>query len=112
MEALKNATTEVYEPMNKFHIHLPESTIQVVLNTLSHYQLQIANMDTNSVEGIIHVEQALSLERKIPELTGDQGMFTSEFESYPKIRAITPTRKRTDNNPLDKKEYMGEFTKP
>ena len=108
MEALQKAKTEVYQPVNKFHIDLPESVIQNIINVLIKHQSQIKSISANSIEGLIPVEQINSFEPKIPELTSDAGIFTSEFESYQKIHGTYPTCDRKDNNPLNRKEYLGK----
>jgi ribosomal protection tetracycline resistance protein len=106
MQAIQKAGTEVYEPLNKFQLDLPDSSLPKVLNVLATSEAQITNVEINHIEGIIPVRNTFDFERKIPELTSGEGVFSIEFGGYQKVHGEIPTRKRTDFNPLDKQEYM------
>jgi ribosomal protection tetracycline resistance protein len=42
----------------------------------------------------------------VPELTRGDGALESTFDSHQPVRNAPPTRPRTDNNPLNREEYL------
>ena len=47
-----------------------------------------------------------SLCYQLPALTRGEGMLESAFHRYQPVRAESPTRPRSDHNPLDREEYL------
>ena len=46
------------------------------------------------------------LERALPSPTRGEGVLEAEFDSYRPVTGPPPSRPRTDDNPLDRKEYL------
>jgi ribosomal protection tetracycline resistance protein len=51
--------------------------------------------------GLVHALQA-----HVRELTRGEGVLESTFDSYQPVRGAPPTRPGTDNNPLNREEYL------
>jgi ribosomal protection tetracycline resistance protein len=110
MQALKKAGTAVCEPIAHVTLEFPTAMMGGVLSALA--QLGAA-VNTPSVRGELSaLETALpsaqvhSLQQQLPGLTSGEGVLESSFAGYQSVRGISPTRPRTDNNPLDRKEYI------
>jgi ribosomal protection tetracycline resistance protein len=58
------------------------------------------------LEGEISAERVHALQQQLPALTRGEGLVECEFDSYRAVRGKTPTRSRTDHNPLNRKEYL------
>jgi ribosomal protection tetracycline resistance protein len=46
------------------------------------------------------------LRQRLPALTRGEGVLESAFDSYRPVSGSVPARPRTDNNPLDRDEYL------
>ena len=111
MEALKKASTEVYEPLNAFELDFPEPLLGKILAILSKVEARVTDtpISENAISrlrGLIPVRTTFDFERSIPNLTQGEGVFIAEFSGYQKVQGVIPTRPRTDNNPLNKEEYL------
>jgi ribosomal protection tetracycline resistance protein len=59
------------------------------------------------LDGEIPASRVHELEQQLPALTRGEGvLLESMFDRYREVRGKIPTRSRTDNNPLDRKEYL------
>ncbi|HEX5992859.1 MAG TPA: hypothetical protein VFY70_09835, partial [Thermomicrobiales bacterium] len=58
------------------------------------------------LEGEVPADQVHALQQHLPALTRGEGLVECEFDSYQPVRGRTPTRPRTDYNPLNRKEYL------
>jgi ribosomal protection tetracycline resistance protein len=111
MQALKQAKTTVYEPMNRFELDIPQTVLAQVLQSLADAEARLdrppmSSKDTVRLEGLIPARRTFAFERQIPDLTGGEGVFVAELGEYQEARGVAPTRERTDNNPLDRQEYL------
>jgi ribosomal protection tetracycline resistance protein len=110
MNALKRAGTRVHEPIHRFLLELPADKLGATLPVLG--QLGAASEkptgtgDSVSMEGEIPAANVHDLQMRLPKLTGGEGNMTSEFDHYRPVRGPVPVRSRTDQNPLDRKEYL------
>jgi ribosomal protection tetracycline resistance protein len=110
MAALRRAGTRVYEPIHAFHAELPADTLAAVLPALG--PLRAVPLATTTrgavgvVEGEVPAARVHELQRLLPALTRGEGVLDSAFERYEPVRAVAPSRPRTDHNPLDRKEYL------
>lgn len=114
MEALKKAETEVYEPLNRFQLDVPEAVLSQVLQSLAKAETKLTQAPTaeygvSSIKGTIPVRRTFDFERDVPNLTQGEGAFTVEPGGYQKVHGSTPIRERTDFNPLNKQAYMGHI---
>lgn len=111
MQALKQAKTIVCEPMNRFELDIPQAALAQVMQSLVDAEARLdrnpsSDKDTIRLEGLIPARRTFAFERQIPDLTGGEGVFMVELDEYQEIQGIPPVRERTDNNPLDRQEYL------
>ena len=110
MEALKQAGTVVCEPIHQYHLEIPAETLGAVIPALSRLSAaplaQEVSGASYALEGEIAAAHVHELQQLLPGLTGGEGVLEYEFERYRPVRAEIPLRQRTDNNPLDRKEYL------
>ena len=55
---------------------------------------------------VIFPAEVHQLQQQLPGLTGGEGVLESAFDHYEPVRGTAPSRPRTDNNPLNRKEYL------
>src|SRR6266566_2078510 len=110
MHALKRAGTVVCEPMARVTLEIPMAAMGAVLSALA--QLGAA-VDPPLVRGELCVLETLlpsaqvhGLQQQLPGLTSGEGVLESAFGGYRPVHGYIPIRSRTDNNPLDPKEYI------
>jgi ribosomal protection tetracycline resistance protein len=111
MSALQRAGTTVCEPMDRFELEIPAGAVGVVLPVLARLRAvpraQVAIGSTTRVQGAIPADRVHDLQRRLPALTNGEGILEFAFDHYAPIRGgQVPSRPRTDNNPLDRKEYL------
>jgi ribosomal protection tetracycline resistance protein len=110
MEALSQAGTDVYEPINQFELSGPVSAISTALFTLSElravYEQPILHNDTFVVTGTLPVETSETFRRALPSFTEGEGVFVAQPAGFIKREGEFPTRKRMDYNPLNRREYL------
>jgi ribosomal protection tetracycline resistance protein len=58
------------------------------------------------VQGEIPAARVHELSRELPGLSHGDGVLESSFGRYQPVTGPTPTRPRTDHNPLDRQEYL------
>ncbi|MDQ2717922.1 MAG: tetracycline resistance protein, partial [Chloroflexota bacterium] len=110
MEALSQAGTDVYEPINQFELSVPVHTISTSLFKLSAmgavYEPPILYHDTFLVTGTLPVADAEEFRRELPSFTEGEGVFLVQEVGFRKKEGESPTRKRMDHNPFNRKEYL------
>jgi len=106
MEALRRAATAVYEPIHHFTLELPGDTLSAVLPVLASLRAVPLATTRSAVEGDIPAAHVHQLQQALPALTRGESVLDSSFERYEKVRGPAPMRPRSDNNPLDRKEYL------
>ena len=52
-----------------------------------------------------------ALRQQIPSLTRGEGVLESAFDHYQPVKGPVPSRPRTDDNPLDREEYLHRVTR-
>ncbi|MFI6476385.1 GTP-binding protein [Nonomuraea sp. NPDC050663] len=105
MEALKRAGTRVLEPVHRFRLELPPDTLGVVLPALAKVNA-VPYTAGPVVEGEIPAGRVHALQLELPTLTRGEGLMESDFARYEPVKGAPPARRRTDHNPLDRKEYL------
>jgi ribosomal protection tetracycline resistance protein len=115
MEALRRAGTAVCEPVHRFRLDTPADTLTALLPVLAklHAVAEVtATKDTwCTLEGDIPVARLHELRQQIPPLTRGDGVLESAFERYQPVRGPAPARPRTDDNPLNRQEYLHRVTR-
>jgi ribosomal protection tetracycline resistance protein len=110
MGALKQAGTVVCEPIHRFHLEIPSDTFGATISALArlHATPQTQKMRGSSyiLEGEVPAYRVHALQQHLPALTRGEGLVECEFGSYRAVHGKTPTRPRTDYNPLNRKEYL------
>jgi ribosomal protection tetracycline resistance protein len=64
-----------------------------------------------TVEGDVPAARVHELRQRIPPLTRGEGVMESSFDHYEPVRGPAPTRPRTDDNPLNREEYLHRVTR-
>jgi ribosomal protection tetracycline resistance protein len=115
MDALKQAGTVVCEPIHHFRLEAPADTLSALLPVLAKLNAVPGVSATSSswcvLEGDIPVAHVHGLRQQIPPLTRGEGIMESSFDRYEPIRGPVPTRPRTDDNPLNRDEYLRRVTR-
>ncbi len=110
MTALKQAGTTVCEPVHRFALELPPDTLgatTAALAALRGIPLRTDRRGAATVlEGEIPAARVHELTRQLPSLTRGEGVLESAFERYEPAHGTIPTRPRTDDDPLDRREYI------
>ncbi|PEJ97645.1 tetracycline resistance protein [Bacillus wiedmannii] len=110
MDALKQAETFVYEPVNEFELTVPEHAISTAMYKLAaipaNFSEPIFNNDSYHLTGSLPVAKTENFKRMLHAFTEGEGIFTTKPSGYKKLKAPFPTRKRVDYNPLNRKDYL------
>jgi ribosomal protection tetracycline resistance protein len=110
MTALRRAGTTVNEPIHGYRLEIPADTLGAVLPVLAKLdaapRVPVARGAAYVLEGDVPAAQVHDLERRMSVLTRGEGVLESGFDCYRPVRGPVPTRPRTDDNPLDRKEYL------
>jgi ribosomal protection tetracycline resistance protein len=110
MDALRQAGTQVHEPIHRFHLEIPAGTLGVVVPMLGRLgavpQTSAIQGGSALLDGEVPAARVHDLEQQLPALTRGEGVAESAFDHYRPVRGTPPTRPRTDRNPLNRKEYL------
>ncbi|PGT79404.1 tetracycline resistance protein [Bacillus cereus] len=110
MDALKQAKTCVYEPVNEFELTVPGYAISTAMYKLAAipatFSEPIFNNDSYHLTGLLPVAKTENFKRMLHSFTEGEGIFTTKPAGYKELKAPFPTRKRVDNNPLNRKDYL------
>jgi ribosomal protection tetracycline resistance protein len=120
MSALEQAGTVVCEPIHRFRLDLPEETLPAVYAGLARLEAIADAPATRAswtrLEGEIRAARMQELQRSLASLTRGEGVLELAFDRHEPVVAAAPTRRRTDDNPLDRDEYLlrtaGRFRDP
>ncbi|MFD9899281.1 GTP-binding protein [Mesorhizobium sp. NPDC059025] len=110
MAALRQAGTVVCEPIHRFQLEAPMDTLPSLLPVLARLDAlpQNPTMEGASytLTGIIPAARVHALQQMVPGLTHGEGVLETAFDHHRPIRAAIPERPRTDDNPLNRKDYL------
>ena len=110
MGALKQAGTVVCEPIHRYHLEIPSDTFGATVSAMTRLgafpQTQEMRGSSYMLEGEVPAARMHELQQQLPALTRGEGLVEREFDSYRPVCGTTPTRPRTDYNPIDRKEYL------
>lgn len=110
MDALTQAGTAVYEPLNEFELSAPIHAVSQAMFKLTMakaiFERPILHPDTFLLTGILPVATTEEFKRDLYAFSGGEGIFLTKPSGYRKIEHEFPTRKRADYNPLNRKEYL------
>lgn len=116
IEALRRAGTRVHEPLHHFRLEAPSDTLAALLPVLTRLRATAQTTQTRGafcrLEGSVPAAHVHELEQQLPGLTRGEGELESAFDHYaPAPRGTLPRRRRTDLNPLNRKEYLLNLTR-
>lgn len=110
MDALKQAETYVYEPVNEFELTVPEHAISTAMYKLAAVPATFAEPilynDSYQLIGALPVAKTENFKRMLHSFTEGEGIFTTKPSGFTKLKPPFPTRKRVDYNPLNRKDYL------
>jgi ribosomal protection tetracycline resistance protein len=110
MAALQQAETVVCEPIDRFRLDLPASTLGQLVPVLARLHAVFQTVETedawSTLRGHIPASRVQELRQLLPALTRGGGILESTFDRYEPVNGTTPTRPRSDNNPLNRHEYL------
>jgi ribosomal protection tetracycline resistance protein len=115
MAALKRAGTVVCEPVHHFRLETPADTLNALLPALAKLhavpQVSATSGSVCTLEGDIPATAVHGLRQQVPHLTRGEGVMESSFDHYEPVRVPAPARPRTDDNPLNRQEYLHRVTR-
>ncbi|MFJ7210114.1 GTP-binding protein [Amycolatopsis sp. NPDC098790] len=115
MAALKQAGTRVHEPVHRFELEVPANAVSAVLLKLAQLRAvpgePAVGPSSCTLHGTIPAEHVHAFEQALPALSQGEGVFLSEFADYRPYPGPPPTRPRTGENPLDRKEYLAQVAR-
>ncbi|MEV6521111.1 translation factor GTPase family protein [Longispora sp. NPDC051575] len=113
MAALREAGTEVLEPVHRFELEVPADRIGAVLSRLVDAQGALAGSTvrggTGRLVGTIPAGRVHGFEKHLPGLAHGDYVFLTEFDGYRPVHGEPPSRPRTDRNPLSRQEYFSHL---
>ena len=114
MAALKQAGTEVCEPLQQFRLEVPEDCLPDAVRHLVQERAVIAESnvlpDKALVSGEIPAASVPSFERQLPGFSRGEGDFDHWHTGWQPVTGEIPERSRTDMNPLDRTEYLSRMS--
>ena len=115
MAALQQAGTVVCEPVQHFRLDAPADTLSVLLPVLAKLRaVPEVSATANSwctLEGDVPAAQLNELRQQLSPLTRGEGVLETSFGHYQPVRGPAPSRPRTDDNPLNREEYLYRVTR-
>ena len=110
MAALVEAGTEVLEPLNEFELSAPTHALSTAMYKLTLvkaiFDQPILHSDSFVLSGTLPAATTEEFKRELYTFAGGEGIFVTKPAGFRKIEGEFPTRKRADNNPLNRKEYL------
>ncbi len=114
-DALRQAGTVVCEPIHRFHLDASADTLGPLLAALTRLRAvplgQTARGSALTLEGDIPAARVHELRAELPALTRGEGVLECSFDRYEPVTGVTPTWPRTDDNPLNREEYLQRVTR-
>ena len=114
MEGLRQAGTEVCEPIQEFRLHVPESTLVDAIRHLVQRRAVIAESgivgEIAVIRGEIPAAEVPDFERILPGISRGEGDFDHWHHGWQQVPGEPPRRARTDFNPLDRAEYLSRHS--
>jgi elongation factor G-like protein len=110
MSALTQAGTAACEPIHRFRLEAPAETLGPLLSAIARLHA-IPQARRHGVPGArwraTFRQPALhELRLELPALTRGEGVLECSFDRYERVSGTIPTRARSDDNPLDRHEYL------
>lgn len=88
--ALRQAGTQVHEPIHRFHVEVPADTLAAVLPALAKLGAVVHATEvrgsTGTLAGDIPAARTYALQQRLPALTRGEGLLDSAFDHYRPVR--------------------------
>ncbi len=115
MDALRQAGTEVHEPIHRFHVEIPADTYGAVATVFGRLRAVPRTHElrgtTLAIEGDIPAAQVHDLRLRLASLTRGEDVLENTFDRYEPVTGPIPTRSRTDHDPLNREAYLLHISK-
>jgi ribosomal protection tetracycline resistance protein len=112
MHALDAAGSVVCEPVFRISAEVPSEAIGPVLAALGRLGAGAATPvprgELAVLEATLPASRVQELRRRLPGLTGGEGIVDSEFAGYAPVAGEPPTRRRTTPDPRNLEEYLAQ----
>jgi ribosomal protection tetracycline resistance protein len=113
--ALRRAGTVVCAPIHRFRLDAPADTLGVLLPALTRLRAvprtQVTRGASATLEGDIPAAEVHELRQQLAPLTRGDGVVECAFDRYEPVTGQFPVRPRSDDNPLDRVEYLQRVTR-
>lgn len=110
MNALLQAGTVVCEPIQHFRLEIPVDTFGTTTSALTRLRAIPSTHESHGptyvLEGDIPAARVHELQQRLASLTRGEGVLENTFDRYEPVTGPTPTRSRTDHDPLNREAYM------
>ncbi|MEU4762650.1 translation factor GTPase family protein [Actinosynnema sp. NPDC023794] len=113
--ALRSAGTSVLSPVHRFSLEAPGDVLGGLTPVLARWGAvllgSVPRGRVTVVEGEIPAGSVHGFQRVVPGLTRGEGVLEAAFSHHAPVRGAVPVRARTDQNPLNRKEYLLRVTR-
>jgi ribosomal protection tetracycline resistance protein len=110
VQALERGGSVVCEPVFRLTVEVPTAAIGPVLAALGRLgtsaRAPTSQGELSVLETTLPASRVQELRRRLPGLTGGEGVIDSEFAGYQPATGDPPTRKRTTPDPRNLDEYL------
>ncbi len=115
MSALQQAGTVVCEPIHRFRLDVPADTLGPLLPALARLRAvphtQVTRGASATLTGDVPAARVHELRQSLPALTRGEGVLECAFDRYEPVTGAIPARPRSDDNPLNRAEYLLRVTR-
>jgi ribosomal protection tetracycline resistance protein len=113
MAAVRQAGTEVCEPVDRFVLEVPQACVGAVVSTVTRLggtPLAAEHAAAYArLEGFLPARRLHALSSRLPDLTGGEGALSSGLDHYRPVPGEPPVRARTGPDPLDREVWFREM---
>ncbi|WP_230393969.1 elongation factor G [Plantactinospora alkalitolerans] len=115
MRAVEQAGTVVCEPMLRVSLEIPVWAISAVLTALGRLGAAVRHQslrgDLTTIEVVAPAARVPDLQRRLPGLTGGEGVLEATLDGYRPVRGEFTTRPRTTVDPRNRERYLLSLTR-
>jgi ribosomal protection tetracycline resistance protein len=110
MAALREAGTQVCEPIHRFELEVPTATMGSVSSSLGRLGGVVVTSDQGDrfteLSGTIPAGRVRALAGQLAEMTHGEGVLTTELDHYRPVHGPPPSRPRRGPDPGDRTEWF------